>query len=141
MANFFGWKRKLSLNDRKFYKKKLTALITDPPVRDVARIYKLSYVEATDENFNKVVKYIKRYNYCGLLTLNGKIPAFEDELGRVLNSDIFEIYLIIDKVNKCYAAIIYVQLVEGNLQELKEIIKVNRFFYRLIPGKLLVYSA
>lgn len=137
--NVFKKRKNTSLTDRKFYSERLGKLLTNPSLQNIEAAYQLTYTEATDKNLEDVLKYIDEGNYFKLSGIKNRLPYVEDEFGETIETNLYEIYLLIDKQQQYYLAVIYVQLVNEYIEKLITVKKVNRFLHQNFVNKRLVY--
>jgi len=136
----FKKRKNTSLFDRKFYSESLGKLLTNPSLRDIETAYQLTYTEATDKNLEDILRYIDNGNYFKLSGIKGRVPYVEDAFGKTINTNLYEIYLLIDKQQQYYLAVIYVQLVNEYIEKLITVKKVNHFLHQFFfTNKRLVY--
>lgn len=137
--NVFKKRKNTSLTDRKFYSERLGKLLTNPSLQNIEAAYQLTYTEATDKNLEDVLKYIDEGNYFKLSGIKNRLFYVEDEFGETIETNLYEIYLLIDKQQQYYLAVIYVQLVNEYIEKLITVKKVNRFLHQFFVNKRLVY--
>ena len=137
--NVFKKRKNTSLTDRKFYSERLGKLLTNPSLQNIETAYQLTYTEATDKNLEDVLKYIDEGNYLKLSGVKNRLPYVEDAFGETIDTNLYEIYLLIDKQQQYYLAVIYVQLVNEYVEKLITIKKVNHFLHQIFGNKRLVY--
>lgn len=137
--NLFKMRKNTSLNYRKFYSERLGKLLKNPSIEDIETAYQLTYTEATEKNLLDILNYIDKGCYMNLLRLKNRVPYVEDSLGETIETNLYEIYLLIDKQQQHYLAIIYVQLAGEYIEKLITIKKVNQFLHYFFFNKRLVY--
>lgn len=137
--NMFKKRKNTSLTDRKFYSERLDKLLTNPPLKDIETAYQLTYTEATDKNLEDILKYIDEENYLMLSGMKSRVPYVEDDFGETINTNLYEIYLLIDKQQRYYLAVIYVQLVNEYMEKIIYFKRVNNFLHQIFWNKRLVY--
>lgn len=135
----FKKRKNTSLYDRKFHSERLGKLLTNPSLQNIETAYQLTYTEATNKNLEDILKYIDKGNYFMLSRIRNRIPYFEDELGTNFDTNLYEIYLFLDKQKQHHIVIVYVQLVNEYIEKLITIKKVNRFLHLFFCNKRLVF--
>lgn len=123
MYNFFKSK-KLSLYDKRFYCKKLEVL-KNPSLEELDSAYLVTSLEASEINLNKCIGYIQAGEYEEFFKLHDQLPYIQDEMGEILNCNLFEIYILKNKVGKLYVAIIFTELINTFKVELKHIAQIK----------------
>lgn len=139
MINVFKKRKNTSLIDRRFYSERLGKLLVNPSLKDIETAYQLTYTEATDKNLEDVLKYIDEGNYFKLSGIKNRVHYVEDEFGETIDTNLYEIYLLIDKEQQYYLAVIYVQLINEYVEKLIAIEKANHFLHQIFCNKRLVY--
>lgn len=139
MMSLFKKRKNTSLTDRKFYSERLGKILINPSLQNIETAYQLTYTEATHKNLEDILKYIDELNYFKLSGIKERVPYVEDAFGETTDTNLYEIYLLIDKQQQYYLAVIYVQLVNEYIEKLITVKKVNHFLHQIFVNKRLVY--